>query len=30
MTHFPVYSACNLITNKDSEQKIVVHELKNY
>lgn len=28
MTHFPVYSACNLITNKDSEQKIVVHELK--
>lgn len=28
MTHFPVYSACNLITNQNSEQKIVVHELK--
>lgn len=28
MTHFPVYSACNLITNENSERKIVVHELK--
>lgn len=27
MTHFPVYSACNLITKENSEQKIVVHEL---
>lgn len=28
MTIFPVYSACNLITNENTEQKIVVHELK--
>lgn len=28
MTHFPVYHACNLITNENSERKIVVHELK--
>lgn len=28
MTHFPVYNACNLITNDNPERKIVVHELK--